>query len=150
MWKWILFAWEWNKFLSMASLLASPWNRGQDSLRNVLSLVLNLKASHGCLSVLFSIWSIQFGKNDETKQNKMNITVQLSKLLKIFFFFFHVALSCPSLSNPGNGQVSLSSGLVMGSTATYTCNSGFKATFTSTRYCQADGQWSGGAPSCLR
>ena len=34
---------------------------------------------------LFEAFSLE--KNDETKQNKMNITVQLSKLLKIISFF---------------------------------------------------------------
>ncbi|KAJ7352843.1 hypothetical protein OS493_033385 [Desmophyllum pertusum] len=61
-----------------------------------------------------------------------------------------LALSCPALSNPANGAVALSSGLVKGSTATYTCNNGYTASFTTTRDCQADGQWSGGAPSCIR
>jgi len=60
------------------------------------------------------------------------------------------ALSCPSLSNPVNGNVALSSGVLLGSTATYTCNNGYRATYNPTRYCQADGQWSGGAPSCIR
>ncbi|XP_068719978.1 sushi, von Willebrand factor type A, EGF and pentraxin domain-containing protein 1-like [Montipora capricornis] len=59
-------------------------------------------------------------------------------------------LSCPALSSPANGNMALSSGLVMGSTASYTCQSGYKATYTTSRYCQADGQWSGGEPSCIR
>lgn len=37
-----------------------------------------------------------------------------------------------------------------GSTATYTCNNGYKATYSDTRYCQTDGQWSGGEPGCIR
>ncbi|XP_078371653.1 sushi, von Willebrand factor type A, EGF and pentraxin domain-containing protein 1-like [Oculina patagonica] len=60
------------------------------------------------------------------------------------------ALTCPSLSNPANGNVALSSGLALGSTATYTCNNGYRASFAATRYCQADGQWSGGTPTCIR
>lgn len=71
--------------------------------------------------------------------------------LKSFLPVFCVsALSCPSLSSPSNGNVALSSGNLVGSTATYSCNSGYKTTFTSTRYCQADGQWSGGEASCIR
>ena len=62
----------------------------------------------------------------------------------------YVALSCPSLSNPANGHVALSSGLAMGSTATYTCDDGYRASYTSTRYCQTDAQWSGEEPSCIR
>jgi len=60
------------------------------------------------------------------------------------------ALSCPSLSNPANGNVALSSGLTLGSTATYTCDDGYMASHASTRYCQADAQWSGEEPSCIR
>ncbi|KAL9972183.1 hypothetical protein ACROYT_G018440 [Oculina patagonica] len=60
------------------------------------------------------------------------------------------ALTCPSLSNPSNGNVALSSGLALGSTATYTCNSGYRASHADTRYCQADGQWSGEDPTCIR
>ena len=66
------------------------------------------------------------------------------------FYSLSSALSCSSLSNPSYGNVALSSRLLVGSTATYTCNNGYKATYTTTRYCQADGQWSGGEPSCLR
>lgn len=69
--------------------------------------------------------------------------------LSIFIVSFS-ALSCPSLSSPSNGNIALSSGNFVGSTALYSCNSGYKATFASTRYCQADGQWSGGVPSCIR
>ena len=71
--------------------------------------------------------------------------------MKSFLPVFCVsALSCPGLSSPSNGNVALSSGNLVGSTATYSCNSGYKTTFTSTRYCQADGQWSGGEASCIR
>ncbi|KAJ7352852.1 hypothetical protein OS493_033394 [Desmophyllum pertusum] len=61
-----------------------------------------------------------------------------------------LALSCPALSDPANGAVTLSSGLVKGSTATYTCNNGYTASFATTRDCEADGQWSGETPSCIR
>lgn len=71
-------------------------------------------------------------------------------LIKTPFCYLFAANSCPSLSTPSNGQISLSSGLVKGSTATYTCNNGYKATYSDTRYCQTDGQWSGGEPSCIR
>ncbi|XP_074620011.1 sushi, von Willebrand factor type A, EGF and pentraxin domain-containing protein 1-like [Acropora palmata] len=60
------------------------------------------------------------------------------------------AVSCPALSSPANGNVALSSGLLMGSTATYTCQNNYKATYATIRYCRADGQWSGGEPSCIR
>ena len=68
----------------------------------------------------------------------------------LFVTYVFVALSCPSLSNPANGNVALSSGLALGSTATYTCINGYRTSFSSLRYCQADGQWSGEQPTCIR
>ena len=56
---------------------------------------------------------------------------------------------CPQLQNPANGQVSVS-GTTVGSTATYTCNSGFVIEGESTRQCLGSGQWSGQAPTCAR
>jgi len=59
-------------------------------------------------------------------------------------------LTCPSLSSPANGNVALSSGLAVGSTATYTCDDGYRASYAATRYCQPDAQWSGQDPACIR
>ena len=80
---------------------------------------------------------------------KMPVIEGSTVRLSIFIVSFS-ALSCPNLSSPSNGNIALSSSNFVGSIATYSCNSGYKATFSSTRYCQADGQWSGGAPSCIR
>ena len=55
---------------------------------------------------------------------------------------------CPNLSNPPNGRVSLSTGVFIGSRATYTCDSGYSLVGVSTRVCQNDGTWSGRAPIC--
>ena len=55
---------------------------------------------------------------------------------------------CQSLSNPANGQVTFSSGVFVGSRATYTCDSGYFVDGQSTRTCQADGSWTGNAPIC--
>ena len=55
------------------------------------------------------------------------------------------------LTHPGNGLVAVS-GRNVGSTATYTCDSGFElATNTSsgTRTCQGDGSWSEPEPQCV-
>ena len=57
-------------------------------------------------------------------------------------------VTCPNLSNPTNGQVTFSSGVSVGSTATYTCTSGYVIIGVSTRVCQGDGSWSGRAPIC--
>ena len=55
---------------------------------------------------------------------------------------------CQSLSNPANGQVTFSSGVFVGSRATYTCDSGYFVDGQSTRTCQGDGSWTGSAPIC--
>ena len=55
-------------------------------------------------------------------------------------------VSCPELSAPANGMVSVS-----GRTATYTCDSGYELDLTSgggSRTCGADGMWTGSAPTC--
>ena len=55
---------------------------------------------------------------------------------------------CASLPNPSNGQVTFSSGVFVGSRATYTCNNGYFIDGQSTRTCQGDGSWTGSAPIC--
>ena len=55
---------------------------------------------------------------------------------------------CSNLPSPANGQVSFSSGLAVGSRATYTCSSGYVLVGEESRTCQSDGNWSGRAPIC--
>jgi hypothetical protein len=55
--------------------------------------------------------------------------------------------TCASLAAPTNGSVSAPS-LTYGSTATYSCNTGYVISGASSRSCQADGTWSGAAPTC--
>ena len=57
------------------------------------------------------------------------------------------AVECSYLPNPANGVVT-QMGTSPGSLATYTCNGGFVVVGTATLVCQADGQWSGDAPTC--
>ena len=52
------------------------------------------------------------------------------------------------MTDPGNGQVTLTSGTTFGQTATYSCNAGYNLVGGSTRTCQAAGNWSGSAPTC--
>ncbi|XP_064394225.1 uncharacterized protein LOC135341566 isoform X3 [Halichondria panicea] len=54
---------------------------------------------------------------------------------------------CEELSNPANGRVRIT-GLTAGSTATYTCSTGFILEGSQTRNCQGNGQWSSQAPFC--
>jgi len=51
------------------------------------------------------------------------------------------------LSSPVNGTVSLDANTV-GSQANYSCSEGYTLNGTTTRVCQADGQWSGSEPIC--
>ncbi len=59
--------------------------------------------------------------------------------------------TCPALSPPINGGVTVVS-LTVSSIATYTCTTGYVLTPStgSPRVCQADGQWTGVAPTCPR
>jgi CUB/sushi domain-containing protein len=58
-----------------------------------------------------------------------------------------VLVSCPALSDPDNGSVSVTS-TTYGSTASYSCRSGFVLSGSSSTACQADGTWSNPKPSC--
>lgn len=57
-------------------------------------------------------------------------------------------VDCGALTNPSNGSVTTPSGTTFGEIATYACNPMYTLTGTATRTCQADGQWSGVAPTC--
>ena len=58
-----------------------------------------------------------------------------------------VAGGCMQLQDPANGAVAIS-GTGTGATATFTCATGFDLIGAPTRTCQADGNWSGAAPTC--
>ena len=62
-------------------------------------------------------------------------------------------ITCPSLSNPSFGSVTVT-GVSIGDTATYSCNSGFILVGVEVRTCQLVGAgvavWSGAAPICQR
>ena len=57
-------------------------------------------------------------------------------------------VDCNALTNPTNGQVDDSAGTTFEQTATYSCNAGYNLVGDSTRTCQANGVWSGSAPTC--
>ena len=62
-------------------------------------------------------------------------------------FVLFVAVQCSSLTSPQNGQVTVT-GLGVGSTASYICNSGFSLSTPTTRVCGSDGIWTGSDPIC--
>ena len=64
-------------------------------------------------------------------------------------FLFLPAQECGTLKNPRYGQVVLT-GTIFGSTATYSCITGFILVGEQTRTCQANGKWSSRAATCQR
>ena len=59
----------------------------------------------------------------------------------------YAAVQCPTLSNPTNGRVSVPSRAV-GSRATYSCNTGYTLSGSSSLTCLSNGAWSGSVPIC--
>ena len=54
---------------------------------------------------------------------------------------------CSKLSSPAYGSVTWT-GLTCGSTATYTCDSGYQLSGDQSRTCLSTGVWSGQEPTC--
>ena len=65
-----------------------------------------------------------------------------------FPYFYLLAIDCGPLTDPTNGQVDTSSGTTFGSTATYTCDTGYTLSGSQSRTCGADGMWSSSNPVC--
>ena len=59
-------------------------------------------------------------------------------------------MNCGAPPDPANGSVSHTAGTTYQHTATYSCNTGYNLTGNSTHTCQANGMWSGSAPTCPR
>ena len=59
-----------------------------------------------------------------------------------------VSVDCGSLINPNNGLVDTSPGTTFGSTATYTCDTGYTLSGSQSRTCGADGNWTSSVPFC--
>ena len=70
----------------------------------------------------------------------------------IVYYLVYTA-QCPVLQSPTDGIVMTTSNRLSGSTATYTCNSGFElldlTPESDVRTCQSDGTWSGSEPQCI-
>ena len=76
--------------------------------------------------------------------------VSTIKYIHTWWSLVSTAVDCGVLRNPVNGQVNDTNGTIFGQTATYSCNTGYNLVGNSTRMCQADGLWTGSAPSCER
>ncbi|XP_019850306.1 PREDICTED: sushi, von Willebrand factor type A, EGF and pentraxin domain-containing protein 1-like isoform X2 [Amphimedon queenslandica] len=57
-------------------------------------------------------------------------------------------VSCGSLPHPENGWVHISPNTLFGAVAIYRCKLGFELSSKDRRRCQANGHWSGSAPTC--
>ncbi len=78
------------------------------------------------------------------------ISVYSNTLVRTFYSstIGSLVISCGSLSI-SNGAVDTSSGTTFGNTATYSCDGGHILVGPNTRTCEANGNWSLGAPTCL-
>ena len=56
-------------------------------------------------------------------------------------------VACPPLTEPDNSELVLD-GVLEGSTASYSCNTGYDRIGPANRICGVDGSWSGSEPSC--
>ncbi len=63
--------------------------------------------------------------------------------------YIGVIVECPTLVDPVNGDIALS-GNTPGSSASYTCISGYTVDGNDIRFCQGDGTWTGTDPICRR
>ena len=63
-------------------------------------------------------------------------------------FMSLTAVDCGPLTDPANGIVNHTAGTTSEQTATYSCNTGYNLVGDRTRTCQAEGNWSGSAPTC--
>ena len=61
---------------------------------------------------------------------------------------YNTVIDCSSLNDPDNGRVDTSNGTTFGSTATYTCDTGYALSGSQSRSCGADGNWTPIVPQC--
>ena len=64
--------------------------------------------------------------------------------------FVSVGISCGQPASLSNGRVDTSAGTSFGDVARYSCDTGYTRIGPAERTCQADGEWSGSVPTCVR
>ena len=82
-------------------------------------------------------------ENGQGLHPPVKVYLSINKL----FYYCCIAIQCDALSDPDNGDVSVT-GTGVGDTATYTCDAGYELIGSSTRTCQSNGEWSGSPPTC--
>ena len=74
--------------------------------------------------------------------------MQSPSQLRVFTItLMYTVIICGSLSNPANGQLTLTA-TSAGGIATYNCSEGHSLVGSGERECQCNSQWSGAAPTC--
>ena len=63
--------------------------------------------------------------------------------------FLSPVVDCGPPTDPTNGQVDTSSGTTFGSTATYTCDTGYTLSGSQSRTCIASGKWTLPQSQCI-
>ena len=85
--------------------------------------------------------------------------VSVSKWTSYFLFveciYIYAVIPCPNLPPLPNGMIIYSVGgstdnRLVGSTATHSCDSGYRLVGVSVRTCGSESTWSGSAPACQR
>ena len=80
----------------------------------------------------------------------LRVGLQLHVVIILLLFYLSATdndVRCMLLAAPANGRVT-QSGRGVGSSAIYTCVSGYQLVGASNRVCQPDGKWSGEKPVC--
>ena len=67
-----------------------------------------------------------------------------------YLSLFPTGVDCGPLDDIPNGRVIIRPNTRFQSTASYSCNQGFQLVGQQQRQCQADGNWSGREPVCVR
>ena len=80
-------------------------------------------------------------------RNKYDFEFFLLMQFRYDIFTFYISLDCGASPGISNGGVS-NSGTTFGSTATYTCNTGYTLSGTASINCQANSAWET-APTCV-
>ena len=75
--------------------------------------------------------------------------IWLTVHVSAWYFIYTAGVQCSSLDNPLNGTVSTTTDRFDGSTANYTCDTGFNLQGPASRTCQDNGTWSSQAPTCI-
>lgn len=68
--------------------------------------------------------------------------------ISVLFCFYHEVISCGELPTPPNGN-KIGTQITYGSTAIFTCDSGYMLVGSAVRECLSSGLWSGIETRCL-